>query len=157
MSLLKNIDRLRHMHDLINGRATGRPEKVVGRNIPKNIFIAFILLASPLNAQTYKQLITVADSLYKIKDYARSIAVYNEALILRQDNPIDLYNAACSAALAGEIERASELLFLALDAGWANFRHLKSDSDLIPLYKTESWHRLLPRIEGIEAKYNKPL
>lgn len=107
--------------------------------------------------KSYDRLVNQADSLYNHKAFNTSLQFYNEAIRLRKDQDYVLYNAACSAALAGEIPRSFELLNLSIDSGWSNFRHLRTDNDLNPLHGTEFWEKIIKRIEFIESKYDRSL
>jgi tetratricopeptide (TPR) repeat protein len=95
----------------------------------KTHFILFnFLISSIVLAQNdYGALIGKGDSLYQAKDYPTSVAFYEKAFQLKKDNPSDLYNAACSAALSGMADKSFELLDLAFKNGWSNVRHLKQD------------------------------
>lgn len=62
--------------------------------------ILFSLVFSTIFAQTYSEIIAKADAAYKEKDYETSWKTYKEAFKMNSEGR-DLYNAACSAALAG--------------------------------------------------------
>lgn len=91
--------------------------------------------------QSYRSLVAKADSLYDAKEFKRSIQVYEQAFKIETKNPTDLYNAACSAALALEKERSYDLLESALKNGWINVRHIKEDTDLTSLHGEKRWGR----------------
>jgi hypothetical protein len=78
------------------------------------------LLATAVNAAFAGQ--PEADLAYRSKDYARAAALYLETFAQTQDAG-QLYNAACSFALAGEGERALATLRRAVDAGYMNAEH----------------------------------
>jgi len=113
------------------------------------------------HGQSYRSLIAEADSLYTVKDFEKSIQVYVQAFKLESNNPPDLYNAACSAALAKERETAFDLLELAVENGWIDVGHLQEDPDLTSLHAEKRWEpliaRMAQRLEDIESHYNKPL
>lgn len=119
------------------------------------------LFASSLFGQTYKNLVQQADSLYTAKDYKASNAVYQQAFKLAKKNPNDLYNAACSAALAGDYKNAFDLLESAFQNGWMNIDHLKKDTDLEGLHADKKWQKFVDKMQGkldaIEANYDQPL
>jgi hypothetical protein len=78
----------------------------------------------------------VADALaaYQSGDYARSAELYADAFThVRKQTPVDLYNAACSAALAGRVTRAYGFLHLAIERGWEDEAHMDADADLAAL------------------------
>lgn len=122
--------------------------------------VLFLLMGSTFG-QSYKQLIRQADSLYKSKDYKKSNELYQQALKLEKTNSTDLYNAACSAALADDKENAANFLQLAFDNGYLNINHLKKDSDLSSLHADNRWKELVDKmqlkVDSIEANYDKPL
>jgi hypothetical protein len=129
-----------------------------------SIILAIVLLfsGSMVFAQAgYSKLISHADSLYKAKQYAESADGYAEALKIQKKNPIDLYNAACSFALAGRTEQAIQLLNDAVKNEYGNVAHLKQDSDLNSLHPTEGWQQLLATMAKLEqrrqAGYNQPV
>jgi hypothetical protein len=113
------------------------------------------------HGQSYRSLIAEADSLYAVKDFKKSIHVYERAFKLEKKNQADLYNAGCSAALAMERETAFDLLESAVENGWIDVGHLKEDPDLTSLHGAKRWEALIARIEqrleDIESHYNKPL
>jgi hypothetical protein len=130
-----------------------------------SLIFAFILSANFVFGQNapeeYFKLVKQADSLYKAKDYKKSNAIYKLAFKIEKKNSSDLYNAACSAALAGDRNSAFDFLVLAVQYGWTNIDHLKSDSDLDRLHKDKKWtllvERMQQKVDSIEANYDKPL
>ncbi|HCQ13716.1 MAG TPA: hypothetical protein DIU01_10690 [Flavobacterium sp.] len=112
-------------------------------------------------SQNYKLLVGEADAFYKNKEYKKSVEKYTEAFSIEQKSPEDLYNAACSAALLGNKKVAFQWLQLALNKGWSNVNHLKTDSDLKSLHNDKKWLQLVSDMQKVvdarEAKYDKPL
>ena len=88
---------------------------------------AFLLIGSLAFSQDYRSLITTAHRLYRVMDYAESVKTYKEAFKIEQKSPTDLYNAGCSAALAGDTTLAFQWLDLAFKNGYKNVRHLQTD------------------------------
>ena len=128
----------------------------------KLILVLSILFISIYSfGQSYNDLIKQALSNYYAKDYKKSLDLYQAAFKIEQNNPNDLYNGACSAALAGETETAFNLLNLSIQKGWANINHLKEDSDLTALHNYKDWEvtlkTLQEKVDKIEATYDKPL
>jgi len=60
-----------------------------------------------------------------------------------------LYNIACLFSVAGDQERAFDLLNRAVDLGWARPEWLRQDPDLAPLRESPLYHRLLSRLEAV--------
>ena len=56
------------------------------------------------------------------------------------------YNAARAWALAGESEAAIRNLNRAIDSGWTDAEHLRTDEDLESLHGTQSWEDLMERL-----------
>lgn len=132
------------------------------KKTPFTLFWFLLLLGNaPLAAQSYSQLIGTADSLYKAKDYSRSTASFDAAFRKEQKNASHLYNGACSAALAGQPEKALTWLDTAFARGWTNLDHLRTDSDLNTLHSHPRWTELTARMQKkvaeLEANVDKPL
>jgi hypothetical protein len=128
----------------------------------KATFTTILLLLFSLSfSQNYKSLVSEADALYKNKDYKKSVEKYTEAFKIEQKSGSDFYNAACSAALLGKKNVAFQWLQLALDKGWINVRHLKTDTDLDALHNDKKWLPFVNEMQKIvdvkEANLDKPL
>jgi len=127
------------------------------------IFSAALLVACPgtLRAQSPTGVIATADSLYNAKQYTASAASYRSAFALGPGTAPDYYNAACSAALAGDSSTALAWLDSAVARGWTNINHLETDPDLSALHATAGWTVLMERLRSIVAEiekgYDKPL
>jgi len=100
---------------------------------------------------------------YSAKSYQKSGELYDQAFRPGQPAPgsSDLYNAACSWALAGNATKAFQYLDRATAAGWDNVAHVKQDTDLTSLHADKRWPLMLTKLEAavakMEAGYNKPL
>jgi|SRR5450432_250850 len=128
----------------------------------KLIFAAFTLFqASFTFGQTYYDLVAKANTAYLKTDYKNSLLFYQESFKLDKSHPEDLYNGACSAALANETAVSFELLNLSIQQGWTNINHLKNDGDLLSLHQDGNWPILLKtlqdRIDKSEAGYDRKL
>ena len=130
----------------------------------KTLFALFWLLllgSAHLAAQSYSQLIGTADSLYEAKDYPRSATSFDAAFQKEQKNASHLYNGACSAALAGQPEKALTWLDAAFAQGWSNLDHLRKDPDLNSLHSHPRWADLMARmqkkVDELEVNVDKPL
>lgn len=128
----------------------------------KVLITAFLfLLCSYTFAQTYKSIVAEADAFYNNKEYQKSVEKFKEAFKLEQKSPGDYYNAGCSAALIGDKKLAFKWLNLALENGWSNVKHLKTDTDLTSLHTDKKWNKLVSKMQVVvdkrEANYDKPL
>jgi tetratricopeptide (TPR) repeat protein len=120
-----------------------------------------LLIIHPSSAQSYKKLVSRADSFYRQKDYESSLKLYKQAFVISKEDFNDLYNGACTASLTGNRRLALEWLSLSIEKGWTNAGHLKEDSDLNNLHNSKGWSKLIIKLQRItdsmEAKYDKPL
>jgi len=125
--------------------------------------IITILLGLQYSAisQDFSAFIGEADKFYEEGQYEASQKAYAQAFEIKEGSASNYYNAACSAALAGNIEPALSFLQKSVDKGWTNIRHAKKDSDLNNLHETKEWTSILgvmqAKVDSIEQFYNKPL
>jgi hypothetical protein len=121
----------------------------------------FLCICTLTFGQTYKSIIAEADAFYNQKEYDKSVKKFKEAFKMEQKSAGDLYNAGCSASLNGDKKLAFKWLNLALQNGWSNIKHLKSDTDLTALHKDKKWNKLVAEMQAIvdkrEVNYDKPL
>ncbi|MBK6785238.1 MAG: hypothetical protein IPG79_16925 [Saprospiraceae bacterium] len=121
----------------------------------------FLCIYTLTFGQTYNSIITEADAFYNNKEYEKSVKKFKKAFKLEQKSASDFYNAGCSASLNGDKKLAFKWLNLALQNGWSNVRHLKSDTDLTVLHKDKRWNKLVAEMQAIvdkrEVNYDKPL
>ncbi|MBP6695295.1 MAG: hypothetical protein KA161_09210 [Saprospiraceae bacterium] len=121
----------------------------------------FLCIYTLTFGQTYNSIIAEADAFYNNKEYEKSVKKFKKAFKLEQKSASDFYNAGCSASLNGDKKLAFKWLNLALQNGWSNVRHLKSDTDLTVLHKDKRWNKLVAEMQAIvdkrEVNYDKPL
>lgn len=105
-----------------------------------------------------------AYSFYEEKKYLQSALSYDTLFKLNKGQGLrsDKYNAACSWALAGNIQKAFFYLNKAVVVDkWINLSHILSDSDLNTLHSDKRWQPLIDTVksnkEKAEANLNKPL
>jgi hypothetical protein len=105
-----------------------------------------------------------AFKLYEEKKYLQSAITYDSLFRLNKGQGLrsDKYNAACSWALAGNIEKAFFYLNKAIIVDkWSNLSHILSDSDLNNLHSDKRWQSLIDTVTmnkaKAESKLNKPL
>ncbi|WP_245326346.1 DUF6624 domain-containing protein [Hymenobacter wooponensis] len=128
------------------------------------LLAALLLSSSLVFAQAeFRKLNQQAADAYAAKSYKSSGELYDQAFKQAKAQPssTDLYNAACSWALAGDATKAFQYLDKATAAGWENVAHVKQDTDLTTLHADKRWQPMLAKLEAavakIEANYNKPL
>lgn len=132
------------------------------------LLLVCILSATVAFSQTspklYAALIQTADSLYRAKDFKKSAKKYSEAFQANgwKGLPNDRYNAACSWALAAVPDSAFfQLERIATVAGYSDYAHITTDTDLNTLHNDQRWKPLLEKIKQnqskAEANLNRPL
>ncbi len=62
-----------------------------------------------------------------------------------------LYNLACYAARAGDLELAIESFERAIDAKWGNYEYASNDKDLDPIREDPRFQALMERINPIQS------
>ena len=132
-----------------------------------SVFLLFFLCIAVFGfTQTpeYQLLVKKADSLYNAHQYKASGITYSEAFKINQWKgvPIDRYNAACSWAMADNLDSAFfQLNLIAVGAGFSDYEHIIKDYDLSSLRTDARWQPLLEIIkrnqEKEDAKLNKSL
>lgn len=112
----------------------------------------FIVTASAFgqaNPNRYDLLIRQADSLYQVKEHAKSASAFSAAF-RAPDAGITAnhrYNAACSWALANIPDSAfHQLEHLAALMNYCNYGSVKSDPDLLSLHRDKRWNPLLEKV-----------
>ncbi len=115
----------------------------------KKITILFFTLCVSLNLvaqetiQKAQQKASEAMQQYYAKDFKASLQSFEEALKVKElQHDGNLYNAACSAALCGEKNKAWKYLDMAIAAGYDNYPHLFKDADLETLHSDAKWKKL---------------
>jgi tetratricopeptide (TPR) repeat protein len=116
----------------------------------KTLLLTFFLFFALTKgfAQDYTTLAKQGYRVYEAKDYAKSVEIFEQAFKLGKPKASDLYNAACSAALATQTDKAFDFLGKAIDAGYSNLGHLKGDTDLTSLYQDNRWKEIIAKIEN---------
>lgn len=81
-------------------------------------------------------------------DSRRAQAVLEVATRIAPGQAGAWYNLACARALSGRGDGAVEALHRAIDAGYADLEHLRTDPDLESLRDRDDWPQLLARLKG---------
>lgn len=124
----------------------------------------FSFLSYGQDSEKYASLIIEAGNLYDQKDYFASGEKYAEAFIALGGKGMltDRYNAACSWALANEVDSSFVQLFrIAQKGNFTSYNHLIIDQDLQVLYADPRWEEVKSLVkknkEKEEENYDKPL
>lgn len=106
------------------------------------------------NGKDYPTLINEAWKLYQAKKFYQSGQKYNEAFNLIGKGIVnDRYNAACSWALANEIDSSFVQLFIIAQKGnFSNLEHIKNDPDFNILHHDKRWNEILELVKNNKKK-----
>lgn len=114
-----------------------------------------------MQSQTYKEFVAKGDDCYKAKDYKGSVGNYEKAFKIEHKSSSDLYNGACAAALSNDNDKAFKWLGLAIDNGYENIAHIKTDNDLESLHNKKEWTKTIDKLQKqmdiLSTNYDKPL
>jgi hypothetical protein len=103
----------------------------------------------------YAELTKEAWKLYEEKEYLMSAQKYAEAFTALGGKGIvnDRYNAACSWALANEIDSAFVQLFkIAQNGNYTNLGHITTDTDLNSLHNDKKWNEVIEIVKSNKEK-----
>ena len=128
-----------------NGRSSMRLRALL-------LAVAFLCTGWAAPAQNRSALQQAYDA-YTEKRYADSARLFAEAIEKGATDQTTLYNAACSAALAGDEEQAFRFLDRAVAAGWRDVAHLRADPDLVSFRDDPRWKGVVARAEEAEKAY----
>ena len=98
------------------------------------------------NKKKHIHLINEADEFYETKEYQKSANKYEEAFkLVEYVSENDRYNAACSFALAENIESAFNQLFIIANDPYKfkDYNWITQDSDLEILHKDQRWNEII--------------
>ncbi|MEM8528007.1 MAG: DUF6624 domain-containing protein [Bacteroidota bacterium] len=125
------------------------------------ILLVLTLFAFQLSAQTYKELISKANALYKEESYQTSAEQFDAAFELQEGSASDYYNAACSWALADNEKQAIIYIAKSTEKGWKNVKWMQQDKDLKSLHEHADWKKIVANaqanLDEYEKDFDKPL
>jgi SagB-type dehydrogenase family enzyme len=121
------------------------------------MFVVVVGICSSLYAQEYDRLVAEAEGKYSTQEYKEALDLYRQAFDQRDGSLPDFYNAACTAALAGEPDIAFAYIDKAMAAGILEKQWLETDEDLVSLRSDPRWEDALAaadaRIEALAASF----
>ncbi|MEM6698152.1 MAG: DUF6624 domain-containing protein [Bacteroidota bacterium] len=124
----------------------------------KNLLLLFFtLFAIEISAQTYKELISKANSLYKEEAYQASAEQFDVAFELQEGSASSYYNAACSWALASNEEQAISYMKKSVEKGWKKVKWMQQDKDLNSLHEHADWEEIVAQAQANLDEYEKDL
>jgi len=80
--------------------------------------------------------------------YREGLAVDEQLVQIRPDDPIVLYNLGCSYSLLGHIDKAYRSVKKAINYGYCDFKHLQQDNDLSNLREDRRFQQFLTRAKS---------
>lgn len=86
--------------------------------------------------------------LYRAEDYRGAVVALSVAARIKPDRPRIWYDLACTHALSDRPDRALEALHEAIDHGFRDLEHLRSDGDLESVRDTPEFRRAVARLSG---------
>ena len=92
---------------------------------------------------------------YTDKHYGEAVRLFDAAFSAGLNRDEDAYNAACSAALAGDRVKALEYLNQAARLGYRDADHMQSDADLQSVRSNSEFQRIVERVRQNEVAYRR--
>jgi adenylate cyclase len=99
-----------------------------------------------MNPDDMRALYIGAANLSSMDEKERALDWATRAYKAGSDEPVVLYNVACTYALLGETLRALDLLDKAVELGWGDRAWLETDSDLNSLHSEARFQALLDKV-----------
>jgi len=127
------------------------------RRIARTALVGTVCLVSAAAAASepdVRQTLADASAAYDDGRYAACGRLYAMAVEEQgQPGSGSPYNAACCYSLAGDRERAFELLDTAVERGWNDAEHLETDPDLAGLRDDPRWAPIVDRVKAARTAY----
>ena len=124
-------------------KSLGRPEEAVAA-YRRGIRLAERHIA--LDPEDTRALVLGSGGLVTLGEREKGLDWAQRALKLAPEEPMVLYNVACSHSLAGEIDRALDYLERTLDQGFSNRSWIETDSEFDALREHSRYHEMLGRL-----------
>lgn len=87
-------------------------------------------------------------SYHSLSQYEKAIEAYTKAVEIN-NNPIAMYNLACSYAKSGNKDKALEWLNSSVEKGFAQLEQIKTDKDLSSLYSEVKFTEIVKKVEKV--------
>jgi SagB-type dehydrogenase family enzyme len=111
-----------------------------------SVIMIIISYQSCSQQDEYYKLISEAISHYRDGDHQKAGETFDKAFKIGDPAKEDFYNACCSWALAGNKDKAFDLMNKAIDAGWLDASHFQDDPDLKILRDDPRWESMIEKI-----------
>ena len=108
--------------------------------------------------QGFVQALMALGDLYTKKGlYVKGLEVDRKLARMRSEDPYILYNLACSYSLVNNVPQAFQVMKMAIDSGYDDFRHLEHDRDLDNLLKDQRFVHYLSQVKtGEQSDEQEP-
>ena len=100
------------------------------------------------NPNFVEALVALGDLYTKAGMYREGLSVDETLVQLKPEDPVVLYNLACSYSLLKDIDKAFRTFKKAINRGYYDFEHLEHDSDLSNLRKDRRFQQYLARVKS---------
>jgi len=100
------------------------------------------------NPDFAEALVALGDLYTKAGLYKEGLSIDEKLVQLKPDDPIVLYNLACSYSLLNDIDKGFRALKKAINCGYSDFDHLECDDDLLNLCEDQRVKRYLARVKA---------
>lgn len=108
-------------------------------------FFEGVLKKSPNFAEA---LINLGELYTKRGFYEKGLAVDLRLTMLKPDDPVVLYNLACSYSLIKDLDRAFRVMKAAVQKGYSDFEYLEQDADLVNLRQMPAFKDFFVEAKG---------
>lgn len=108
-----------------------------------------ILLFQSVKGQDLTSILKKARTSYESKDYKKALEEYEHGMELingKRIGQLVYYNAACSAALIGDKQRAIKYLQGSIDQGYHDVIHINKDSDFDSIKNSKKFRKILRKL-----------
>jgi len=92
-------------------------------------------------------LAALGDLYTKAGEYQKGLDVDEQLEQLKPEDPIVLYNLACSYSLLKELDKALRFIKKAVKCGYHDFKHMENDEDLVNLRKDSRFKRYFEKLK----------
>ena len=102
-----------------------------------------------------ENLVALGDAYTRVGRYAEGLAIDQRLAGLRPDDPMVLYNLACSYSLLGKLDQALSAIQSAVTAGYDEWDFMMTDADLAALRADARFKEYLASVRPPAAKPEK--
>ncbi len=94
------------------------------------------------------QVLLALGELYTLRGFhAKGLEIDKRLMKLQPDDPYVLYNLACSYSLLNQIDKARQVIKLAVLSGYDDWPHLETDPDMANLLQDEDFRQYLAKLK----------